>query len=353
MFSGCSIFNGDISIWNTSNVRNMEDMFNNCSNFNRDISRWNVRRVTNNLNMFLNCPIQENFKPIFSDQQALAVHQIAVQDRDIGNEIHKEIAKIDLERFNNFLKTKVNSEFNNSINFAQYISNTITTIINKINNEEEKNNLLSKLNIVMEQRLRNLNYTQFSPSTLKCVFYSLEYLKMQPNEFQIAYVKDFLNESISAGVTNNKNMSCAMGMLERLIISLRYACIVMLDDKSIETDKKKEYEELIDNLIPPPEKSIDSFIQKWYKIHKNTSKEAFPKEMTNEEIKKNLETYLFEEFPENIYPDRAKIDELISKKIKEYEDSIGFDDESFSYGGGKKKTRKNKKNRRKENIEFL
>lgn len=38
-------FNGDITCWDTSNVRNIEYMFYGTASFNRDISRWNVSKV--------------------------------------------------------------------------------------------------------------------------------------------------------------------------------------------------------------------------------------------------------------------------------------------------------------------
>jgi surface protein len=37
-------FNGDISKWNVSNVKNMNGMFYSCD-FNKDISKWNVSKV--------------------------------------------------------------------------------------------------------------------------------------------------------------------------------------------------------------------------------------------------------------------------------------------------------------------
>jgi len=48
-----SVFNGDISNWSVSNVTNMRDMFSK-SVFNGDISNWNVSNVTNMRCMFYN-----------------------------------------------------------------------------------------------------------------------------------------------------------------------------------------------------------------------------------------------------------------------------------------------------------
>ena len=48
-------FNGDISMWDVSNVKDMRYMFFRCENFNCDISYWNVSKVDNMNNMFSNC----------------------------------------------------------------------------------------------------------------------------------------------------------------------------------------------------------------------------------------------------------------------------------------------------------
>jgi surface protein len=45
-FSGCSVFNWDISNWDVTNVREVGNCFYNCTSFNQDISSWNVGNVT-------------------------------------------------------------------------------------------------------------------------------------------------------------------------------------------------------------------------------------------------------------------------------------------------------------------
>lgn len=51
LFGACFDFRGDISKWDTSNVRDMNHMFY-CSHFNGDISKWNVGKVENMEGMF-------------------------------------------------------------------------------------------------------------------------------------------------------------------------------------------------------------------------------------------------------------------------------------------------------------
>ena len=55
MFDGCKLFNQDISSWNVSNVTDMDGMFAGCSKFNQDISKWDVSKVTDMYGMFAKC----------------------------------------------------------------------------------------------------------------------------------------------------------------------------------------------------------------------------------------------------------------------------------------------------------
>ena len=49
-----SLFDGDISQWNTSNVTSMDSMFNGATKFNSDISKWDVSKVITMDYMFAN-----------------------------------------------------------------------------------------------------------------------------------------------------------------------------------------------------------------------------------------------------------------------------------------------------------
>ena len=66
MFEECEFFNQDISKWNVSNVTDMHSMFYNCETFNKDISKWDVSNVKNNGYMFHGCTsLEEKYKPKF------------------------------------------------------------------------------------------------------------------------------------------------------------------------------------------------------------------------------------------------------------------------------------------------
>lgn len=52
MFCGCDYFNRNISQWKTEKVRNMQYMFSAAGSFNCDVSSWDVHNVTNMQVMF-------------------------------------------------------------------------------------------------------------------------------------------------------------------------------------------------------------------------------------------------------------------------------------------------------------
>ena len=67
MFYGCTVFNQDISGWNTSNVTNMTNMFNGCKAFNQNLSGWNVAKVTYRTSFDAGATLwQANYKPLFA-----------------------------------------------------------------------------------------------------------------------------------------------------------------------------------------------------------------------------------------------------------------------------------------------
>jgi len=53
MFFGASAFNGDVSGWNTAAVTRMDYMFSGASAFNGDVSGWDTARVTDMSGMFI------------------------------------------------------------------------------------------------------------------------------------------------------------------------------------------------------------------------------------------------------------------------------------------------------------
>ena len=75
MFYWAKDFNCDISKWDVSNVYNMESMFEHAESFNQDLSNWNTKNVGFRIfdggyrKIFYSCPLksQPEKQPIFKD----------------------------------------------------------------------------------------------------------------------------------------------------------------------------------------------------------------------------------------------------------------------------------------------
>ncbi len=59
-----SNFNKPIGNWDVSNVETIEYMFYDAKKFNKDISKWDINTYDTDY-MFSGCPIKKEFKPVF------------------------------------------------------------------------------------------------------------------------------------------------------------------------------------------------------------------------------------------------------------------------------------------------
>ena len=324
MFQKCINFNQPLNHWNVSNVTNMVAMFHDCINFNQPLNDWRINRRTNISSMFLNCIISPENKP--GVRRIVDTRRIVNVD---AHQIHKESAKINFEKLNNFLKEKTNQTISSNINFANFIQKMLLEMINKESNTEKKTLQKRNLQKIMNERLTNLNYQEISLLIRENIFYVLHYVSQQPKLFQEMYIESFLKDCINAYDGNN-GMTCAMGGLERITFSLVPACTTNPDNK--------DYQSIISIITANPNELIPEYIKDWYQLHKTGTSDAFSSKTTEEEKRENLKSYLLTKFPNE--------NELIEKKIIEYADGLGYDEESFMYGG--RKTRKTRKTRKRK-----
>lgn len=125
-------------------------------------------------------------------------------------------------------------------------------------------------------------------------------------------------------------MSCANGVLERIIYSVVAACAA---------DEKEECNIISNIILANLNLLIPQYILDWYKLHKRGSEGEFPAGTDKNTIKLNLKQYLKELLPEYTF---AGIDPLINQYVEETEVGVGFDEDVFEYGGRKRKTKKAK-----------
>ena len=160
MFQG-SKFNQPLDKWNTGNVENMNWMFENTS-FNQNISNWEIDKLSSMYNMFIYSPLDLN-KPVTKDN-----FKEYVKEAINKNNIYSE-AKKDYQEYKE-LREKTQT-LENIINIVDELKNNPNQEIKELSEEykklfqviEELKEKLSNISIKDKQINQQNNYKQPKP----------------------------------------------------------------------------------------------------------------------------------------------------------------------------------------------
>ena len=260
-----------------------------------------------------------------------------------ARQIHEESGKINYDLLISFLKEKTgNIEFPLNLVYPDYIKKNLLQFINQLNeNEETKQTLIRGMENIMTQRLDGLNYNDFSINYKKALFYSIEFAKLQSNQFKNDYIKNFIKDCNEA-YEGEDGLTCAAGAIERFWMMLIPACTLITSMQGQDEDLINTYTTLIGILTYVKDVYINQYIKDWYVLHKNTGDNKFVN-MSEDDIKENLKTFVLEKFPEN---DKAYVEE----KLNEIIPALSFDEDDFVYNGGKKRRRSKNKTKKRKTI---
>ena len=257
-----------------------------------------------------------------------------------ARQIHEESAKINYDLLISFLKEKTgNIDFPLNLIYPDYIKENLLEFINQLNESEEtKQTLINGLENIMTERLNRLNYNDISINNKKALFYAIEFAKLQSYEFKDSYIKNFINDCNRA-YEGEDGMTCAAGAIERFWIMLIPACKIIISMEGQDDELINMYTTLIGILTYNKDVYINQYIKDWYVLHKNTGDDKFVN-MSEDDIKENLKTFVLEKFPEN---DKAYVEE----KLNEIIPALTFDEDDFVYNGGRKRRISKNKNKTK------
>ena len=191
---------------------------------------------------------------------------------------------------------------------------------------------------IMTQRLDGLDYNDFSINYKKALFYSIEFAKLQSYEFKDSYINNFINDCNQA-YEGEDGLTCALGAIERFWFMLIPACKIIISMEGQHDELINMYNTLIGILTYNKDVYINQYIKDWYVLHKNTGDDKFVN-MSEDDIKENLKTFVLEKFPEN---DKAYVEE----KLNEIIPALSFDEDDFVYNGGRRRISKKNKNKTK------
>jgi surface protein len=352
MFQDATSFNQPLNNWNITNVEGMNGMFKRATSFNQDLSMWELNQ-TEIRNMFQGAQsMSELFKPLRVRQRRQ--RQTPTQLRPIADpfqrrqtvdpfQVHREFNKIDLTKLLDILAPeRIVTEVPEASNFARFIGNSLKDMINEsIRNEEVKMRLRNGVDTILQARINRLDFSVFPPLLRQAIYYSLNYIKTLPADVQEEFIEAYVKDCVNA-YDGSDGMTCAGGALERIIKLLEVACTSIISSNS-ENANTKKCENIIAVLNNDINKLISEAILDWYREHRQGTPGEFPSTMSIEDKKENLRQYLISKFPTN------ESRSLINIKIDEFESSIGFEHDDFTYGGRKRRgtlRRKYKKSKR-------
>jgi hypothetical protein len=336
----------------------MSGMFHGCQNFYGNIRDWNVDRVVIENenpdiinNIFSNCSIPNRNKPrrfnIFNEDEDDEVEQEDVIQIGIpyinvnANNIHKETDKVDNKVLLKFF-AKHRSTYTDISNppdegYPQYIENTLMIMMSTITESTitENEDLKNSFDRIKEMFLYINFQSKYFETQVKLIVPTLTYVMDQPPIFKSVYVKTFVYDCVHA--YNNNNITCPKGALERIYMSLIPTTVVAMTTPNIEI--KPEWEVLKSILEDNPGPIFQPHIGKWYMDNSNDAFRIiqYHDDDDRDRSRRNLlKTYLISVFPLHDIL-------IIEKMIRKYADTIGYDNDNFTYdikSGGRRRRRR-------------
>ena len=155
-------------------------------------------------------------------EQAPVVQPAGVGQLGVAFEIHNMFHKINKNALFAYIESKVptvQTGIPTPATILPYIKTTMNGFADLLD-EPVKTKKRSELATIYG-KIQNVKYT---PETIKILFYSLEFAKHQPVDFQKAYVITHTDECMHAYTTGTNTSSCTKGMIERFVTSLTTAC---------------------------------------------------------------------------------------------------------------------------------
>lgn len=209
---------------------------------------------------------------------------------DIGAvDTHKTFYSININALIDFYKK--HSDINMSQKYSDndaLIDDTLTKFRAIVSNsdfsQEERIEILEGLMKCYQGRLDTFDFERIIAGTeprinfRDLIYISIKYLDKQPKEFKELYLQFFIYDSTNAH--GQGGLSCAPGIVERLITIMSQAAAPLKDSIS---SKQEEYQELIHIISNDPHALMITYNQDWFDYHRD-SKNPFPEDASPEVI---------------------------------------------------------------------
>lgn len=131
MFAFCRQFNQPLD-WNVNQVESFECMFDQAYTFDQDLTRWGIMNGAMTEYMFYDCGIRQEYLPTLPEPESSpeSVNGPPIQVDALG--IHKFSSKIDVNKLNDFFKSKTQFDPKSVEDIPNYVRVSLTTMIDEL-----------------------------------------------------------------------------------------------------------------------------------------------------------------------------------------------------------------------------
>ena len=220
--------------------------------------------------------------------------------------------------------------------FAQYIYDTITTILNTMstnnaNNATKKTTILEEFNSIYANRLSVVSY---DTETREMIRSALEYVKRQDDIFKREYAYYYTYDNFHA-YEGAASLSCTKGMIERFVTTLTQAAAIVKESNP-EVFEANNYEELIEIVSAPTiQEAITKYSQKCFQDERLNLKPTKAEKMA--ELKLCIKEKIAAKFGANSVTN--EIDESINTVAQSLESMINNNNNTTEGGARRKKAK--------------
>jgi hypothetical protein len=208
------------------------------------------------------------------------------QPRRLAFEIHDFMEKIDLDKLNDFLSRIIRLDERQIRYYDENIKEFIEEKLSEIVQTSELEKFMRDINTI-KTRIRSI---KLNKKIKLSIIYSLLFVANQPREYKQLYVESFFKDCLEAYNRNSRSssqdtLSCAKGVIERLITSMMAGGISRPDDETYIR---------INNILTAKkiEQRIKEFGEKWLKDN------STPKNKEEEPTFEKMRNALLNEFEE-------------------------------------------------------
>ena len=206
---------------------------------------------------------------VITDDEELFLLQEEQQHQGVAFEIHNAFNRLDVKKLVDFINSTSPPPISD-FDLEHFMDSLKTFLTGQVESllSENRDVYIERLNAILDQMsCIDFNYEMSSIEMTRKEFllHVISFAKNQDTDFYKNYLKIFIDDSYEAYGRDGNSLSCPKGVMERMVLSLYFASVIICPEKVEEC--ATPYKELIEIVGPAVGVHIDfgELQKEWYK----------------------------------------------------------------------------------------